>query len=510
MGRARRVTFVFAWLGGASALVAACGSESREFHGAAGAGAGGQGSAQAGAGGQRGGATSAGASGHGATNQAGTAGVSNAGEGGMDAQTGGSTGHTGGTGGTGGGSGGTTSAGGTAGRNGTGGTGLQTAGGAAGMSGQAGEGGSAPECAAGDPPRCKNAATSETCSNGAWQPVACSGNMPTCVEGVGCTPCTEHSQCPASACHLAGPKQGTCFAGSTVVSVGDAASLVSGVTALSSGTERVFRLAAGSYALSNTLTLTNGGEVAFVGVPGTVVSGGPSAGDARNSAFVINSSASSAITYLAGLSFTGTSASSALSAGGVVYLDDLRVSGYYRALAANGEVHVRRSWFASSGLGSYLAGGSLFMQNSAIGPNGYSTEGLQLGASTTIDFRYVTIAGSMNAIDCLSAVPPVGGTVRNSIFASTAGGSVYGGTNGSNCGTIQFAGTVVDQTGFGTEIAWYNDTWFAGAATGDFHLTNVGKSAIPQTASRGSDDPAVDIDGDARKASNGYPGLDEP
>ncbi len=47
-------------------------------------------------------------------------------------------------------------------------------------------------------------------------------------------------------------------------------------------------------------------------------------------------------------------------------------------------------------------------------------------------------------------------------------------------------------------------------AMGDFHLTNVGKSAIPKTASRASDDPAVDIDGEARKPSDGYPGLDEP
>ncbi len=509
MGRARRVTSVFAWLGGATTVVvAACDSGPRQFHGAAGAEAGGRGGAS------RGGTASGGKSGDAALNQAGNGDFPNAGQGGTEPETAGATGQNGGsmghTGGTGTGSGGTTGAGGPAGRTGSGGTGMQAAGGDAGMSGQAGEGGAAPECVGADPPRCKDGATSETCSHGAWQTAACGGKKPTCVDGIGCAPCTEHSDCPASACHLAGPKQGTCFAVSTVVNVADAAALVSGVTGLSSGTERVFRLSAGTYTLSDTLTLANSGEVAFVGVTGTVISGGPSVGDARNAAFVVTTSGDSAIAYLADLSLSGTSVSSGLSVTGLAYLDDVRIAGYYRAFSANGEVHVRRSWLASSALGSYLAAGSLFMENSALGPNGDSVEGLELGASTTIDFRYVTIAGSMNAIDCLSAVPPVGGTVRNSIFASTAGGSVYGGTDGSNCSTIQFAGSAVDQVGFGTEIAWYNDTWFKNAAIGDFHLTNVGKSAIPKTASRGSDDPTVDLDGDPRPASNGYPGLDEP
>jgi hypothetical protein len=430
----------------------------------------------------------------------------NAGQGGAGAEAGASTGQGGGKGGASGGAG-TTGAG--AGRTGSGGTEMQAAGGGAGMSGQGGEAGS-PECVDTDAPRCKNGVTSETCSQGSWQPAACSGGTPTCLDGVGCAPCTEHSECPASACHLAGPKRGACFAASTVVNVADATALAADLDGLASGTERVFRLSAGTYDLADTVTLTNGGEVALVGVPGTVISGGPGAGDARNSALVLDSSAGSAITYLASLTFSGTSASSAVSASGVVYFDDVRISGYYRALSANGELHVRRSWLASSGLGSSLAAGSLFMENSAIGPNGESVDGLDLGASTTIDFRYVTIAGSMNAINCLNPVPPVAGTVRNSLFVSTAGGSVYGGTDGSNCSTIQFAGTAVDQTGFGTEVAWYNDTWFANPDMGDFHLTSVGKSAIPKTASRASDDPAVDIDGDARPASDGYPGLDEP
>jgi hypothetical protein len=53
------------------------------------------------------------------------------------------------------------------------------------------------------------------CSNA--QATACTGTTPLCGPDNTCTGCTEHTQCPQSACHLDGPQQGACFETSDVV-----------------------------------------------------------------------------------------------------------------------------------------------------------------------------------------------------------------------------------------------------------------------------------------------------
>ena len=75
---------------------------------------------------------------------------------------------------------------------------------------------------------------------------------------------------------------------------------------------------------------------------------------------------------------------------------------------------------------------------------------------------------------------------------------------------ISRSGNAVDSGGsFGTQIAWYNEAWFNNAPAGNFRLTTLGRSAIPQVAARGAGDPLVDIDGQSRPTSAGFPGLDQ-
>lgn len=366
------------------------------------------------------------------------------------------------------------------------------------------------------PNHCQNATTALACTAGSVTTVPCAGNTPVCVDGSGCVACTEHSQCPGSACHLSGAKQGTCFAAGTVTSVSNVSQLQSAISALGDGAEKVIRItAAGIYSLTSQLSLPTSAEVAVIGATsGITVSNGFTAGDARNSVF----GTKSGDVYVANLTFSGSSAISALSvaSGTIAWFDDVKVYGYYNALSTgSAEVHARRSWFRSNGLPVYIAG-TLYMENTVVGPSvdtsGNPIDGLQLagGITVQIDLRYVSILGNYAAIDCTSAGPPPAGVVRNSILASYAGNSIIGGTNGSNCSTIQFANDAVDQTGYGTTIAWYNAAWFTAPASGNFHLTTSGKSAIPKVAGAGSDDPKVDIDGQARPASSGYPGIDEP
>jgi hypothetical protein len=69
----------------------------------------------------------------------------------------------------------------------------------------------------------------------------------------------------------------------------------------------------------------------------------------------------------------------------------------------------------------------------------------------------------------------------------------------------------VNQSGnFAPTIA-YTPSWFAGAASGNFHLSTGGKAAVTQTAQWATGDPTVDIDGDSRpQSAAGYPGVDQP
>jgi len=363
---------------------------------------------------------------------------------------------------------------------------------------------------------CPSSTTQRQCTSGAWATATCSGSKPACVDGVGCSACTNHAQCPTSACHLSGSKAGSCFAASAVVTVTTAKALSDGIASVAANTEKVFRLQAGSYAFTDSMTIAPGSEVAIVGVGSVTITGGPS-NDPRNALLVVDSGATA---YVASVLLSGTGSCTAIlsRSSSTVWVDDSRDFGFHSPISGVGEIHVRRSSMNASGASPYFQIGSFFAENSSFGPNGsggLSFAGLTFDNSVTVNLKYVTVAGNQNAINCVNAVPPVGGVISNSILTSWAGESVTGGTNGSNCTGMTFSHNAVSgssstQGAFGTTMAWDNANWFTSEANGDFHLSTVGKTAIPKSAVRAPDDPALDIDGTSHPASNGYPGYDEP
>lgn len=365
------------------------------------------------------------------------------------------------------------------------------------------------ECQSNAAPTCKNGTTVSQCSNGAWAESACSGNKPVCVEGTGCVACTEHSQCPNSACHLAGSKKGTCFATNTVVNVNSAATFINAVNATSSNGEAVIKLSAGNYTLTNPISPK--GETAVIGQSGVVIVDNMAwPGDARGALL-----GGDGITYYAKLELkdeeadhTGFSA----FAGKILWLDDVKIVGQYNGIWTSSETHLRRtSIYAYDGTGIGIGnGGSLFAENSMIGPpaGDYGTTGVSATYGSVIDVRYSTIVGNERGLSC--EVGNSSGRVGNSIIASMINGYSVN-DNVQDCSeAFTLVTNAVDQMGYGTKIASYSPTWFTNPSTGNLHLSAAGKVAIPAIAVRTSDDPLLDFDGDARPASAGYPGADQP
>lgn len=362
------------------------------------------------------------------------------------------------------------------------------------------------ECESGAAPICKNGTTVSECSNGAWTDSACSGNEPVCVEGTGCVACTEHSQCPSSACHLSGSKKGTCFAADTVVNVNSAATLLSAVKATKANGEAVIKLSAGTYTVTE--ELAPNGETAIIGQAGVViVDDMPTPSDGR-AAFLYSPNT----TYLAKFELkssrpnhTGISPQT----GGAMWLDDLKVHDVGTAVLTNGEAHVRRTsvYKYNSGLLAYY-GGSLFVENSMIGPaTGFTATGVGAYWGAVLDIRYSTIVGNEQGVGC--TVGSSTGRIANSIIATWGGNSIA--DEYSDCSeAVSLVNNAVDQSGHGAKIPVYSSTWFVSANSGDLHLSAAGKVAIPTIAVRESGDPLSDFDGDARPASAGYPGADQP
>jgi hypothetical protein len=367
------------------------------------------------------------------------------------------------------------------------------------------------ECQSGAAPTCPNSTTASQCTNGAWANTVCSGNKPVCVDGLACQACTEHSQCPNSACHLAGAKKGTCFATNTVVNVTSAANLLTQVNATVDGGEKVLKLSGATF------TMTSGlypkGETAIIGQSGTIIVDNlPMPGDARVGFL---GPAAQGTTYVAKLQINNTNANHTgvtVGTGSVLWVDDTKISGEYNGALSNGELHLRRTsiyGYGGSGAGAYYSG-SLFVENSMIGPgaSNYGTEGVGAHSGGVLDVRYSTIVGNYYGVGC--TIGNSSGRVGNSIIASNINGySISDGYN--DCSqTYTLVTNAVDQTGYGTKIATYSAAWFVSAANGDLHLSNAGKVAIPTIAAPTAGDPKVDFDGNARPTSGGYPGADQP
>lgn len=357
----------------------------------------------------------------------------------------------------------------------------------------------------------------------------CGLAAPVCNRTTGaCSACTQHADCPASACHLDpdDPRHGGCFAPERVFVVDGAATSCPGVGTEASphctidealakitddGEEAVLRLRGGGTAYVVNAVLTHAAAIALVGIDGPVLTGTQAGAVLRIEA---------GFAYVSGVAFADHMLGSGLECdGATVWMQDSAARGnadYGVYTTAPCVMVVERSAIhRNTGGGLRQFGGSLRLHNSAIGLNGNGMRGPGLNLQlTTVDVRYATIvantaAGVADNVTCLDAT----GVARNSLVLGTTNNSVQ-----AACSSIAWSSNVVDGLGFagpGGSVFQqpYNAAWFQNPAGGDFRLGAPGLTPFfGGVALWEIGDPTHDIDGTPRPmgGARGFVGIDEP
>ena len=373
------------------------------------------------------------------------------------------------------------------------------------------------ECTSEQPSYC-DGSTFIQCSGGSWESQSCIGATPACDGSAGCVPCSEHSQCPDSACHLSefSSYYGSCFPTSSVQAISSAGGLQTALENLTDSTVAVYRLPSMSYPVStlddfNGTPIPAGAEIAIIGTGSTAITGATSgvygwaiplleiAGIVYLGSVDIRSPA----TVMTAIEVSGSSQQSPPPS---LWLDDVNLTEFHTALRmGNVEVHIRRSVVRSTDNYSIRAeGGGLYVENSVLGPDDtVPSYNPLLAIGTYLDVRYSNLWGSDWAIDCTDSVDaPTRGTIRNSILLNQDASAV----------SIDPDCTEVTSTGnAGTGLAVNpQSTWFTNIPESNFHLTTTGANQLGTTAQWAAGDPLVDIDGEARpQDSRGYAGIDQ-
>lgn len=337
---------------------------------------------------------------------------------------------------------------------------------------------------------------------------ACEGTTPVCGPTHLCEPCTEHAQCPDSACHLDGPQAGACFDPADVVWVTDAAALTAALQGIAAADTRVVVLAGETYP-DVLAVLPSDSEVALLG------QGAQWSAGSRDGLIRVRSGAH---LYLAGLSLGENPLGNGIACEGAsVWLDDALITGSDGVgvdASAGCGVHLRRSIVRGNAGGGISSDGGLVQASvSAVVSNGDTWSSAFGGLWVTdanLDLRYSTIVSNGASSDVRRGIVcsgVVSGDVRNSV--------VFGGSSSANgCGAVSFAFSAVDDARLGPTNAVFESfspAWYAGFGPLDPHLSRVGREALMGIAQWGDGDPTADIDGDPIAAdAPSFPGFDQP
>lgn len=336
---------------------------------------------------------------------------------------------------------------------------------------------------------------------------ACDGQTPVCGEGNVCAACSEHSQCPESACHLDGEQVGACFDAEDVVEVANAAELEMAIAAIGANEDRVLVLTGDSYAAVG-VDFVADAELALIGDGSQLISGNSGGGFMQNGG--------GSIVYYAGVAVGGNVTGDGIACSGTsVWLDDSEVRNNAQVgldVSGGCAAHLRRTIVRSnSGGGLILNGSFVEISQSAISTNLGSNPGIQL-INGTLEATYSTFVGNFasgatpDSMQCTNA----SGFIRNSVVLGDGAPSI----SGCETGMIVWENNAVDTDGFGASNvnrgAW-NSLWFSMPDSGDYHLTEAGEDVFMDIAMWQDGDPLMDIDGDAIPTeAPSFPGYDQP
>ncbi len=337
---------------------------------------------------------------------------------------------------------------------------------------------------------------------------ACEGQTPICGEGNTCIECTEHDQCPQSACHLDGEVRGACFDEAEVTMVVNEGELAAAIDALEPDDRAVLVLAQGSY--SNGLDLPSGVEIAILGQGDTVISSND------GGLYAVELGASS-ITYFRGIDIANNNLNGLACAGTSVWLDDSAVRNNAQlgmTVTGGCAAHLRRSVVRANSTGGVEVSGlttALRAENSLIVDNVGPAAGPGLrvtAADVQLTYSVVasngTFASPVN-VECLSNVS---GVITNSIIAGPAGDSIV------TCGALTWDYNALDTAGLGGTndvVGAYDGAWFVNPGVTDYHLTSEGETDLMDVALWQDSDPLFDVDGDPiPMGMPSFPGYDQP
>lgn len=335
---------------------------------------------------------------------------------------------------------------------------------------------------------------------------ACEGTTPVCGAENRCEGCTEHAQCPESACHLDGADAGACFDAADVQMVANTAALETALGGLSAEDDAVLVLTGSDYS-GLSVDLVASAEVAILGDGAQTLSG--------NSSGAFFGSGGNSYVYLAGVTLAGNVSGDGLSCSGAsVWLDDAEVRNNAQVgldVSGGCEAHLRRTVVRANNSGGVVVSGSVLrLENSAVGEN-VDTQDVAGIRITNGEFyaTYTSVVANLAVMDSADNIQCFGsptGEVRNSIIVAQAGSSI------SNCGGIDFSGNALDSSAFGlmNENTGYNAAWFS-PAEGDFTLTASGQTTFMDIAQWVEGDPLFDFEGDAIPTDvPSFPGYDQP
>ena len=320
---------------------------------------------------------------------------------------------------------------------------------------------------------------------------ACVETTPICdVDTNMCVGCSEHAQCPESACNLAA---GNCIDPSMVRYVNG------GTVDCDDGGD-------GSQAtpyctLSQALVDSPDESVIFV----TGLDGGASYQAAH---VVANTTAIFGVPNgqqeLPTLQGFNMAPALTVSPSGDLFMRNMVISGTLNTqpgiLVNSGGAWVEQSRIVNNTGGGIVVdgGGTLVIENSFVGGGNVTGVRAVDVVNGTVDVTYSTLgAGFGSGAAGLLCADGTGSSIRNSIVLT------YGGDPELVCDNAAMSGNITEM-----DVPAFDDQsgWFLDFSNGDFHLVpGMYPAAIDTAAQWQTGDPTTDIDGDARPTRDGTP-----
>ena len=363
------------------------------------------------------------------------------------------------------------------------------------------------------------------------QPTDCTGTTPICDDDSGaCLPCTEHGQCPDSACHAF---EGSCLDPTNVLYVnngvpagGDGSmdmpfsTLADAIAAVPGGAEGTIRVDETIMTYSEALLVDGDKVIAILGLGGGVP-------ELRSPINAPALSVSSATTYVESFSVRGNDIADSVTVvdGGldirrsIIAFNDDGVG----VDAMGADVRLLNTEIYLNDFGGVVAfDGTLEVVNSVIGGNGLFGQPTSALRLEDVDFTilYTTVAnnfggGSLNGpveatLECRGNSD---GEVRNSILLAPDPDQI----DNTGCPNMEANNSAVDTMdldGSGSIVIAYDSGFFVMPLAPDFHLD----PAFPDSPFDGlavwqDGYPIRDFDGQARPTGDGDPdwaGYDIP